>query len=559
MADILTFYGFRKRVAAADDSEKLQYAAEPRDATPGHTPNGREAHLAVSQADRTCDWTNQELADLYRVEALLAQANVRIETTRGTSDEGDPWFVFCRADGEVFVHLARIDGLYVLDSPKLDVVLSGPSFAALIDRFANAVVLCAPTGNIVQLRPFSRNSVVRIHPAAMLAALVWSLYLACDNMVGNAQAGEPAADAGHLTPISGLDGDAGADKAPTKLEADRKLAAVDNHAPVANQADHHFRALAASEGFSCSVTNAAAGIAIGLTTIAISFGLFDRDFEATHNAAKLEVSDVLQSTPDLVHASLLPLSFTQIDKSMSEVKEATATESAATATNPTGLALNTVEHMREVAVQIDPEIPIDKVTQSAAEKASWSLAVEKGVTSPFTQLFASQASDLTETASSGAKDLQGLITLATEHLGQLSSYDIVGLKVDATFDVSTLSKQVADFVLADLTGGPESAEKPLDNTPNIDTDAQLPDNVPHADVIAQYLPYDDAAKSFVYQFLLKSDTIEAIRSGNSVVLFDTTVTDDPNDHAYSVSWVMDDHTIVSTIGHAQDFAGFLLA
>lgn len=558
MADILTFYGFRKRVAATDGSEKLRYAAEPRDSTPEHAPNGRESHLAVSQAGHTRDWTNQELADLYRVEALLAQANVRIETTRGVSDEGDPWFVFCRADGEVFVHLARIDGIYVLDSPKLDVVLSGPSFATLIDRFSNAIVLCAPTGNIVQLRPFSRDSVVRIHPAAMLAALVWSLYLACDNMVGDAQAGElgPATDGGQPAPIPGphLDGGASGDKTHIRLESDRKLASVDAHAPAANQTDH-FRVLPASDGFSCNVTNAAAGIAIGLTTIAISFGLYDRDFEITQNAAKLEVSDGLQSTSDPVHAAMLPLSFTPIEKSLSAVNEAPAAESAATATDLAELTANTREHMREIAMQVEAEIPTDNAAQSTAEKASWPPTVDKAVMTSFTHNFSSQASDLTETASSsGAKDLQALITLATEHLGQLSTYNIVGLSVDATFDVSTLSKQIAEFVLADLTSGPDSTETPLNNT-----DAQLPDNVPHADVIAQYLPYDDAARNFVYQFYLKSDTIEAITFGNSIVILDTSVADDPDDHAYSVSWVMDDHTIVSTIGHAQDFADFMLA
>jgi hypothetical protein len=78
-------------------------------------------------------------------------------------------------------------------------------------------------------------------------------------------------------------------------------------------------------------------------------------------------------------------------------------------------------------------------------------------------------------------------------------------------------------------------------------------------VIAQYLPYDDAAKSFVYQFLLKSNSIEMIKSDNMIVLVDTSAVDDPSDHAFSVSWISDDHSIISTIGHAQDFAGHALA
>ncbi|MBN9070130.1 MAG: hypothetical protein J0H34_00735, partial [Rhizobiales bacterium] len=61
-------------------------------------------------------------------------------------------------------------------------------------------------------------------------------------------------------------------------------------------------------------------------------------------------------------------------------------------------------------------------------------------------------------------------------------------------------------------------------------------------------------------FLLKSPhSIEMIQSGNTIVFLDTTVADDPGDRAYSVSWIWDDHTIVSTIGHAQDFANLPLA
>ena len=65
------------------------------------------------------DWSNQELADLFRVRQLLSSANVPVETDRGVTDEGDPWFVFCHVTGEVFIHLCRIEGAYLLDSPNV--------------------------------------------------------------------------------------------------------------------------------------------------------------------------------------------------------------------------------------------------------------------------------------------------------------------------------------------------------------------------------------------------------------------------------------------------------
>lgn len=139
----------------------------------------------------TGDWSNQELADLYRVEALFAQANIRIETDRGVSDEGEPWFAFCRSAHDVFVHLARIDGVYLLDSPALDTVITGDNFAAIIDRFVEVMNARSSAGNIVQLRPGMRDSVVRMHPAVMLAALIWSLYLATDGHDSAAQTAQP--------------------------------------------------------------------------------------------------------------------------------------------------------------------------------------------------------------------------------------------------------------------------------------------------------------------------------------------------------------------------------
>ena len=44
-----------------------------------------------------------------------------MDPERGLSDEGDPWFAFCRPDdGEVIVHIAQIGGVYVLAGPSYD-------------------------------------------------------------------------------------------------------------------------------------------------------------------------------------------------------------------------------------------------------------------------------------------------------------------------------------------------------------------------------------------------------------------------------------------------------
>jgi hypothetical protein len=117
----------------------------------------------------TRDWSQQEVAEFYRVESALVQAGVQLESDRGLSDEGDPWFIFCRGDnGEVFMHFARIDGLYVVDGASFDEPARGLDFAALIQRLISRYPLA-------KARQRTENNIF-VHPAALLIALVGAAF-----------------------------------------------------------------------------------------------------------------------------------------------------------------------------------------------------------------------------------------------------------------------------------------------------------------------------------------------------------------------------------------------
>jgi hypothetical protein len=556
MADILSFAGFRTR--------------EPLDSFDPYKEGTYLSHKRF-----VChDWSNQELADLYRVEALLAQANIRIRTTRGVSDEGDPWFVFCYPDGEVFVHLARIDGLYILDGPGLDSVISGPNFAALIDRFANAVAARAPTGNVVQLRIGSTDSVVRLHPSVMLAALVWSLYLASDHLVEPAQAGELSAGDGSIELFPSLMASFDPDAPGIHELADRALGqfgdfagkapSADPQRLITREADLSRTGVTADGGAYWNMISSATGIAAGLTAIAVSFGLYDgRLLERPHNDIGI---DSTGSSPIVIPVHAMPAlqDLVDADKGMPESSDAVAARETVTKVASIDIAPPVIDHA-QMSVHPSAEVKVNETTPVETETTDRGLSpqsIEKTLPTVGIGVVETSSSEGTvanKATSSGeaqGQDLQSLVTLATQHLGQVSAYKFDGLSVDATFDVSTLSKQTAQLVLSDLSGpsGGINKEPPGD----VNAVAQ-PNSIPHSDVIAQYLPYDDAAKSFVYQFLLKSNSIEMIKSDNMIVLVDTSAVDDPSDHAFSVSWISDDHSIISTIGHAQDFAGHALA
>jgi len=121
--------------------------------------------FSIFQNLRGRDWSQGELAQFYRVENALLQAGLQLEADRGLTDEGDPWFVFCRADtGDVFIHFARIDGAYIAVGAALEQVVHGKDFPALVEE-----MLAAQAFSMARAR---KHSNIFPHPAALLIALV---------------------------------------------------------------------------------------------------------------------------------------------------------------------------------------------------------------------------------------------------------------------------------------------------------------------------------------------------------------------------------------------------
>src|SRR5665213_3322543 len=115
------------------------------------------------------DWSTRELAEFYRVESALLQAGLLVFSDRGVTDEGDPWFVFCRAeDDEVIVHFARIGGRYLISAPAYGGDVTGYDFRALV---------CGLVERHPILQPARQRDNVTLHPSALLVVLVASALL----------------------------------------------------------------------------------------------------------------------------------------------------------------------------------------------------------------------------------------------------------------------------------------------------------------------------------------------------------------------------------------------
>ncbi len=154
--------------------------------------------------ERAHDWTQQELAEFYRVESALVQGGLQIESDRGLTDEGDPWFVFCRADtGEPVAHFARTGGEYLIASPAYQGVTRGANFRALVENLIGRHKLLQDVH-----KPSNGN--IFLHPAALLIAIVGTAFFkvadarAADSSDSDGSDASGAAPAGHADADVGL-------------------------------------------------------------------------------------------------------------------------------------------------------------------------------------------------------------------------------------------------------------------------------------------------------------------------------------------------------------------
>lgn len=524
------------------------------------------------------DWTNQELADLYRVEAILVQAGVKLETDRGVTDEDDPWFVFCRPDGDIFVHLARLDGRYLLDSPGLGAPVYGDDFGTLVDLFVRKQMENAPSGNVVRFRPgSSQNGVVRLHPSMMLAALIWTLYLAADSVTNSAHAAEPDGASG--------DGDYAGDSfwfAGSESYYSAGDGNSDGHvgSVLGTRDSAAVKVVAADNRISqMGLSHSGSSVAAGLAAIAVSWGLYDPQLLAAFDMAVAgsdggssegsETQGVQAGQANATTVSSVLDAILQTDRTHAE-KHTPLTPSANE--NPIVAAHYLAEETNKSNGSHDGETSSQSVRQNSTihdaqsgtivriysgEGKADKLSDAAGVDTPAT------TTDKNEKLLASTADLQSLLRFASDLLGSSQKYTLGDFSFSATFDVSELSDAVSEILATSTvqaplvdTGGtvntaaPSAETKPT-ATPVSDGKLPVPTYIP-----SYFAAYDQAAKDFVYNFLRKTASVEMIKVANSIIFVDTTAIDESSDIAAVRSWALDTSTTVSTIGHADYFAKY---
>lgn len=114
-------------------------------------------------------WRSDEFAECYRVVELLARSGLPVSIDSGVTDEGEPWAIVLREDsGDVLLHLARLDGKFVVISAAGPFAQRGDSLRAVLDTAIR-------TGGLAMLTRHSataNSDILRLHPATLIAAFI---------------------------------------------------------------------------------------------------------------------------------------------------------------------------------------------------------------------------------------------------------------------------------------------------------------------------------------------------------------------------------------------------
>lgn len=510
--------------------------------------HGNVAPLAPAPKVEPRGWSNQDRASLMRAHRLLSLAGVPLETDDGLTDEGDPWFVFLDRKGEVFAHFARIDGMYVLDSLVQDQLISAPSLESLVSSFAQDAQPKDDVGAKILTFAGARRSQVRMHPGATLAALLWTVYLATDDMIGRAEAGP--------MPDLAADPELTDDTGPALPEADY-VAPRDMDKPQDAR-----ETTIAPTGISAAqyVTKS---IGLSLSALALGNGIY---FWLVRTDPQ---SETVFSLADLrALANLPPEQESNFHKTIDAMQAplAAAEEAIAQTTAPephdNGNTIDLVQDVAplqvsaaEVLIEPETEIALDEIADDVPRAGSAPVTPKADEASQV----ADAQTEASETKVSSA-DVLAKIGEAQVVSGDL--YEVLATRLaQQGFDPDQFLKPLASA--NDDAGEPEPVTVPQDSensAPPLVTVAteQPAETVNTSDLLGQpnLGTFDNNVYSFLVFLLSKTDSTRRSDFGNEVILVDMDAFDEVSDVVYARSWQLEDGSIISTIGLKSDFETF---
>jgi hypothetical protein len=482
------------------------------------------------QAPAPADWSQQELAEFYRVEGALMRAGIRVGTDRGLSDENEPWFVFYRSDdGEVVIHFARIDGEYLIAGPAYEEIARGFDFTALVR-------------NLVARHPLIRRSEnggnLSIHPAALLVAVVGTAFF----KTGEARAAETGA----------TNGQSGHSR-PSLLSSSSNAGLTNGVAPIAFQQSAH-------DSVQIPANQAVLILAAALlaSDYAVDTTSLDPSARAAISAAAAALDFGSASTSTLSSDGPLPFDggghLTMVDNSPAQTVPSVLSLVALLSTLPSavdGNAPANAEDVLNAAISGHHDLTL---TPLSADTANWAIDVR---------------------INWGAAPTVEAVQLVRGVVGEASFQKI------SVIEVAQLPDVLADIIAkSDHYSTPAANPQPikpviLEPTPPVETPPASSDGggspppetpapttnpaptTPSEPSPPPYMGFasPELVREFVEYFIAHTHSVAVMTVGTEVVMFDVRTLNDPGAIAHMTSLTFDffDGSSVSLIGDVSSF------
>lgn len=506
----------------------------------------------------TPDWTNQELASFMRAHRLLSIAGLSLKTERGVTDEGDPWFVFVNHDGDVFAHFARIGEVYILDSIIQQEIAKAGSLDELVSAFAETttpVDSADHTSTSATVVPFValRQSKVRLHPGATLAALIWTIYI---------QSGELAIPS--FSVELNVSATSGADEVTTPPSQTRVPLSEELNANTSEDSssdlkstekDTHAQAPSTAQVAATFTTVQTVGM--GLSAIAISNGMYfwvsgESLLEQATLASQL-VADVIKDISDEETEQLADL--LELDSVLSIVRAAIEDSSEAMA-----LAQSPIQDIPTVDLASMPTIVANAVENGKVGSAiktknvQGDVAFSEEIDGELIKFRDIQANRPEETETSQVRSTP--VDVEKNYiLQELEKVEQFSLTSDA---FSNIAIQLSDLpFFAQMLSSSFQAVVTSEGSQTVPTTASGPDTLnAGSETASRFSIFNDDAHNFIVFLMSKGDETKRSDYDNEVVLFDFDAIDSQTDAIYARSWSFEDGSVISAVGLKSDFAAF---
>ncbi|MEP3630786.1 MAG: hypothetical protein ABJN04_12360, partial [Hyphomicrobiales bacterium] len=494
------------------------------------------------QRQNTCTpasgWTNQELADLYRTQRILALAGVTTQVDHGITDEGDPWFVFMDSQNEVLVHFSRFDGFYLVTSQLQEEPIKGDSLHDLVSEFSRRVQPVAQAGQNVVSLARNNQGVAFIHPAAALAALVWSVYLMADDLIAATPAVTEDAAGDIVLPRN------------TPASEDKFTVHTENQEELSVLTPKASPLLSAQEPLKTSLQPSSnREVAIGLSGHGAKVAGVSLSLVALAVGLPLPAGSALETTSD--DASIQKVCLESLSGALAHVKSKAAALLMASETvklqhRELAPSDQASEEARSETSNIDAEAEVPTKIEDLAEAhveqiVKISYAKQELTSKPGAQSEeevppekASNASEDNQTKVSGILPAESL-----EEVGFFQSFD----EDFESFEISSLDKIAKD----ELDQLLDTGEAKVSSAP-----------VSSIDNRQGYGAFDLEAREFL-DFLLHSyDDIKVVNLDTEIIFIHMGAFEEGSDthEVYAKSWSFDDGGVISTIGFKSDMAQF---